>query len=189
MKYTFLLPAFKGKYLDEALASIMAQTYTDFKVIVSDDCSPEDLRSIVCKYEADARVVYRRNEENMGGMSLVSHWNLLLDLCDTEYCILASDDDVYSPDFLQIIDDLAKKYPKVDLLHARAKCIDADGRAFKEDALYKEYVNQLEYFEQLDYYNHIECIANYVYRTQALREIGDLWNILWHGRLIRQPVI
>lgn len=172
MRYTFLLPAFKGKYLDAALASIMAQTYTDFKVIISDDCSPEDLRSIVCKYEADARVVYRRNEENMGGKSLVAHWNLLLSLCDTEYCILASDDDVYTPDFLQVIDDLAKKYSKVDLLHARAKCIDADGRAFKEDALYKEYVNQLEYFEQLDYYNHIECIANYVYRTQALREIG-----------------
>jgi len=172
MKYTFLLPAFKGKYLDAALASILSQTCSDFKVMVSDDCSPEDLRSIVAKYEGDARVSYRRNEENMGGENLVSHWNLLLDLCDTEYCILASDDDVYSPDFLQTIDGLTKKYPEVDLLHARAECIDAEERVFKEDALYKEYVSQLEYFEQLDFYNHIECVANYVYRTQALKRIG-----------------
>ena len=172
MKYTFLLPAFKGKYLDEALASIMSQTNTDFKVIVSDDCSPEDLRSIVSKYEKDARLVYRRNEKNMGSRNLVSHWNLLLDLCETEYCILASDDDVYAPNFLEEIDKLTNSSPKVDLIHARAQCIDANGRAFKEDALYKEYVNQLEYFEQLDYYNHIECVANYVYRTQALKAMG-----------------
>lgn len=172
MKYTFLLPAYKGKFLDAALASIMAQTYSDFNVIVSDDCSPEDLRSIVGKYEKDSRVSYRRNEKNMGGKNLVSHWNLLLDLCDTEYCILASDDDVYSPDFLQTIDDLVKKYPKTDLFHARAQCINANGEVFKEDALYREYVNQLEYFEQLDFYSHIECVANYVYRTQALKAIG-----------------
>ena len=172
MKYTFLLPAFKGKYLDEALSSILSQTYTDFKVMVSDDCSPEDLHSIVSKYEGDARVSYRRNEKNMGSKNLVSHWNLLLGLCDTEYCILASDDDVYAPNFLEEVDRLTSSYPEVDLIHARAQCIDADGRAFKEDALYKEYVSQLEYFEQLDFYNHIECVANYVYRTQALKEIG-----------------
>ena len=32
MKYTFLLPAYKGKYLEEALRSILSQTYSDFKV-------------------------------------------------------------------------------------------------------------------------------------------------------------
>ena len=172
MKYTFLLPAFKGKYLDVALTSILSQTYTDFKVVVSDDCSPEDLQSIVAKYDGDTRVSYRRNEKNMGSKNLVSHWNLLLGLCDTEYCILASDDDVYAPNFLAEIDVLVEKYPKVDLLHARAKCIDANGATFKEDALYHEHVTQLEYFEQLDYYNHIECVANYVYRTETLKAIG-----------------
>ena len=172
MKYTFLLPAYKGKYLEEALRSILSQTYSDFKVIVSDDCSPENLKDIVAKFKDDNRVVYRRNQENIGGKSLVAHWNLLLGLCDTEYCILASDDDVYSPEFLSEIDTLSKRYPKVDLFHARAQCIDANSEVFKEDALYKEHVSQLEFFEQLDYYNHIECIANYVYRTSSLKGIG-----------------
>lgn len=172
MNYTFLLPAYKGKYLEEALRSILSQTYSDFKVIVSDDCSPENLKDIVAKFKDDNRVVYRRNQENIGGKSLVAHWNLLLGLCDTEYCILASDDDVYSPEFLSEIDALSNRYPKVDLFHARAQCIDANSEVFKEDALYKEHVSQLEYFEQLDYYNHIECIANYVYRTSSLKGIG-----------------
>ena len=38
MKYTFLLPAYKAKYLDKALDSIKRQTFVDFQVIVSDDC-------------------------------------------------------------------------------------------------------------------------------------------------------
>lgn len=172
MKYTFLLPAFKAQYLENALESILAQTYTDFNVIVSDDCSPEDLHSIMVKYGEDSRVTFRRNERNMGHESLVAHWNLLLNLCDAEFCILASDDDVYAPNFLEEIDALTNKYPHVDLFHARAHCIDADGCIFKEDALYKEFVGQVEYFEQLDYYNHIECVANYVYRTTALKGIG-----------------
>lgn len=40
-KYTFLLPAYKTRYLEKMLVSITNQTYTDFKVIISDDCSPE----------------------------------------------------------------------------------------------------------------------------------------------------
>ena len=42
----------------------------------------------------------------MGGKSLVSHWNLLVDMCDTEYFIMASDDDVYEPEFMKEIDSL-----------------------------------------------------------------------------------
>ena len=56
----------------------------------------------------------------MGGKSLVSHWNLLVDLCDTEYLIMASDDDVYEPTFLEEIDKLVQKYPNVDILRAKA---------------------------------------------------------------------
>ena len=46
VKYTFLLPAFKPDFLEVALRSIKLQTLKDFKVLVSDDCSPHDLKSI-----------------------------------------------------------------------------------------------------------------------------------------------
>lgn len=175
-KYTFLLPAYKTQFLQEAIQSIVNQTCSDWQLIVSDDCSPEDIYSIVTGFQ-DGRINYQRNEQNIGGKNLVDHWNLLLNLCQTEYCILASDDDVYEPTFLEEIDFLTEKYPLVDLFHARAQCINAEGNVFKEDALYREHVTQLEYLEQLDYYNHIECVANYVYRTQALIDIGGFVNL------------
>lgn len=172
MRYTFLLPAYKKSFLDKAIRSILNQTYTDFKIIISDDCSPEDLYSVVKEFSDDTRLTYRRNEKNIGGTSLVAHWNMLLDLCDTDYFILASDDDLYLPHFLEEIDKLVEKYPTVDLFHSRAQCINGKDEIFKIDPLYKEYVTQLEYFEQLDYYNHIECIANYVFKTEVLKKNG-----------------
>lgn len=175
-KYTFLLPAYKGRFLDEMLRSIQFQTYTDFKVIISDDCSPEDLYGICKSYLDDPRFSYRRNETNIGGKDLVAHWNLLVDMCDSDYLILASDDDVYATTFLEEVDTLVRKYPLVDLIHARANMIDGDGIVLKIDAPYHEYVSQLVYIYQYEYFNHIECVANNIYKTSAIKSIGGFVN-------------
>lgn len=170
-KYTFLLPVYKAKYLDEMLRSIQSQTYTEFKVIISDDCSPEDIYSICKPYFDDPRFSYRRNDVNMGRDNLVAHWNILVEMCDTEYLIMASDDDIYDVRFLEEIDKLTIKYPKVDLLHARAKLIDRNGELIMLDAHYEEIATQLQYLAFHGYTYHIECLANYVYKTAAIKAI------------------
>ena len=172
MKYTFLLPAYKAEFYESALLSILKQTYKDFKILVSDDCSPGDIKGITEKYNYDHRLSYRRNDYNMGSQSLVSHWNLLLDLCDTEYLIMASDDDIYEPNFLEEIDKLVCRYPEIDLFHSRAQIINENGVVVKKDAIYEEYVDWLEFIEQYNYYNHIECIPNLVFRTDSLKKTG-----------------
>lgn len=172
-KYSFLLPAYKAKFLEEALRSIQAQTCQDFKVLVSDDCSPDNLQSIfdrVCG--DDPRFSFRRNEQNIGGKSLVAHWNLLVDMCDTEYLILASDDDVYAPTFLEEIDKLAIKYPEVNLIHARAQLINENDEIMYRDEMYEEKVSQIEFMAFLGKQNHVACIANQVYKTEHIKRIG-----------------
>ena len=171
-RYTFLLPAYKAPFLGETLNSIIGQTYTDFNVIVSDDCSPEDLRLICKPYLEDSRFVYRRNEENMGSKSLVSHWNLLVDLCNTEYLILASDDDVYDKRFLENIDNLTIKYPSVNLFRARSCKINDIGELYAKDSLYGEYESSLEFVYSSFGQERIHCIGNYVFKTNALKSLG-----------------
>ena len=183
-KYTFLLPAYKPNFLAEALESIKEQAYTDFKVIVSDDCSPHDLKSIFEKTCGDdPRFVFRRNEKNMGGKSLVSHWNLLVDICDTEYFILASDDDVYEPTFLEEVDKLASKYPEVDLIRARVKLINEQGHLLAKDAIYDEKLSDIEFISQLYGNHYIKCIANFVFKTKKLQVINGFKNfpLAWNS--------
>lgn len=172
-KYTFLLPAYKGRFLDEMLQSIHGQTYTNYKVIISDDCSPEDLRSICEPYLSDPRFCYRRNEENMGSKSLVSHWNLLVDMCDTEFLIMASDDDVYEPQFLEEIDKLTVKYPNVDLFRARPNDINHLGEIIKTEGLSEELLSHEAFTLRLYDTNAVGGEAAYCYRRKVLSEKGS----------------
>lgn len=169
---SFLLPAYKSQYLTEALLSIQRQTYTDFTCLVSDDCSPEDLKTIFDHTVGDdPRFVYRRNVNNMGGKSLVSHWNLLVDHCQTDYFVLASDDDVYDSHFLEKMMPLTETYPQVDLLRARCRIIDANGITLQNDALSEEFESR-DVFLYRFWGQRIACIANYMFRTDFLRHQG-----------------
>lgn len=181
-KYTFLVPIYKGKYLKEALDSILAQTFTDFKVIVSDDCSPEDLESIVRGYE-DERITYRRNKENIGAVNLTDHWNMLVGKTDSEYLIMASDDDIYDKDFLKEIDKLATRHPEVDVLRGRVAFIDAEGDVYMRDPTLEEYVDQLGWFAQNYTPGLLKCMANYVFRTSALKDAGgfEKFPLAWYS--------
>lgn len=176
-KYTFLLPAFKGRFLNEMLRSIQSQTYTNFKVIISDDCSPEDLRSICEPYLSDPRFTYRRNEENMGSKSLVAHWNLLVDMCDTEYLIMASDDDIYAPNYLEEIDILIQKYPYVDLIRGRMGVFDNELHEIKQDRYFPEYVSHIGFISHHFAKGMCKCMANFTFKTAALKNVGGIINM------------
>lgn len=170
-KYTFLLPAYKARYLKEALDSLLAQTYSDFKIIVSDDNSPEGIKEIVDSFN-DNRIEYRRNEENIGGLRLAEHWNLLLSLCDTEYLIVASDDDLYSAKFLENVDSLTTKYPQVNVLRARVQRINNNGEVTSQEDIFEECQGRIEALHSMFCSNYIGCVGNYVFRTDALKRTG-----------------
>ena len=63
--FSILIPAYKSKYLKECIHSILAQTYSNYEIIIVDDASPEDLKTIVNGF-VDGRVHYYRNEKNYG---------------------------------------------------------------------------------------------------------------------------
>lgn len=173
IKYTFLLPAYKTKFFVEALESIKNQTYRNFVCLVSDDCSPEDLKSIFDDIVGeDSRFTYRRNAENMGGKSLVSHWNFLVDFCDTEFLIMASDDDVYELDFLEEVNNLTETYPEIDLVRARVNSIDENGNVLNCDGLFANYEDRMQFLRSHFSDDNMKCLANHVFRTAVLKKKG-----------------
>ena len=170
-KYTFLLPAFKKQYLKEAIASVLNQTYADFRIVVSDDCSPDPLKNIVEQFN-DPRISYRRNEYNYGADNLVKHWNSLLETCESEFVIIASDDDLYHPYFLQQLDILAQEHPDSDLLRSSAFIIDQDENILKEETNPSAYYTFSDFIGLLINPNSILCIGNFAFRLSKLKSIG-----------------
>lgn len=171
-KFTFILPAYKVDYLEKAAQSILQQTYSNFLVLVSDDCSPNDVVCFVKPY-IGRQLRYRRNEINIGAEHLVDHWNLLLNEVKSDYVIVASDDDMYDPLFLEKIDELTVKYPQADLLMARANIIDNPGNVvYDGDVAGPEFMNYQQFIDSLLDLNKVHCVGNYVFKTSALKSLG-----------------
>ena len=143
-KVSFILPAYKRAFLKEAIDSVLAQTCRDFELVVVDDKSPEKLYEVIKEYpwEKDftalpdggrkwivdgVPVRYYENPENIGGKDLVAAWNHAMEYAMGEWCVLASDDDVYRSEYLQEMLCLQCKYPQCDVFHCRIKAIDGSG--------------------------------------------------------------
>lgn len=61
-----ILPTYnRAQLLPRAIGSVLAQSFADFELIVADDCSQEDIRSLVESYR-DPRILYVRRERNGG---------------------------------------------------------------------------------------------------------------------------
>lgn len=126
MNVSFVMPAFKRRFLKEAISSILAQTRPGFELVVVDDASPEDLKQIVDGFR-DGRLKYIRNDANIGARDLVAAWRKAMSCASGDWIVLAGDDDVYAPDFLENMVELAQRHPGVDLVHSRVKIINAGG--------------------------------------------------------------
>ena len=173
-KFSFILPAWKGRFLREAIRSILNQSYQDFELIVVDDCSPEFLKEIVGEF-GDERIEYHRNEHNIGGKDLVAQWNHCLQYAKGDYVILATDDDLYEPNFLQEMVTLIEKYPEVELFRARILQVNADNHIMGIDQCYKEYLTKDEFVYHM-LHGMKGGIPQYAFRRMALIDKGGFVN-------------
>ena len=135
--YSFIMPAYKSKFIQQAIDSVLTQSYTNFELVIVNDASPDNLFKVVNSYH-DERISYFENKENIGGKDLIENWNHCLNYAQGEYVILASDDDIYKLDFLKEINDLIIKYPRCDVLRSRVQRINTERNVTNVDYLYPE---------------------------------------------------
>jgi hypothetical protein len=125
-KLTVGLPVYNGeRHLREAIDSILGQSFGDFRLIVADNASTDETAGIARGYAAqDSRVLYHRNETNIG---LAANFNLVFRMSDTPYFRWATSDDVSLPDFLRRCIECLDRESDVVLAYTKTRFIDADG--------------------------------------------------------------
>lgn len=121
------LPVFNGeKYLKEAVDSILAQTFKDFELVISDNASTDRTEQICREYVSkDSRVRYFRNNKNIGAPD---NFNRVFELSTGKYFKWASCDDVYSPEYLRKCLAVLEKDPSIILCHSKTGRIDENGK-------------------------------------------------------------
>lgn len=111
-KVSILFPVYNvEKYLREAVDSILEQSFTDFEMIVLDDCSPDGSAAILDTY-TDPRIVRYRGEKNQG---LANVLNVGMDMARGEYIARMDSDDISLPHRLQVQVDYLDSHPEIDL--------------------------------------------------------------------------
>jgi glycosyltransferase involved in cell wall biosynthesis len=92
-----IIPTYnRAEYLQQAIESVMVQTYTNFELLILDNCSSDHTSNVVSQFN-DPRIRYIRHLCNIGSSA---NWSYGVYLAKGEYVSILCDDDMYGIDFL-----------------------------------------------------------------------------------------
>lgn len=101
-KVSIGMPVYNGeKFIHEALDSLIAQTFTDFELVISDNASTDETQTICETYALrDPRIRYVRQTENKGALA---NFQFVLNEALGEYFMWAAADDLWDEHWIESI--------------------------------------------------------------------------------------
>lgn len=122
-------------FLRQTIESLVAQTTQDFRFLCIDNASTDGSGEIA-RSVGGSRLEILRYSNRVG---MAANWNRCLESASTPYLVIAHQDDVYEPAFVEDMVSLIEAHPRAFMAHARAQPIDQDGRPISTAAgRYKE---------------------------------------------------
>src|SRR5437016_8653923 len=95
---TIILPVYNGtRYLNEAIVSVLRQSYSNWKLLIVDDASVDDPTAII-RQHVDSRITYVRRDRNVGLYSSLSY---SVSSAASDWISILMQDDKLKPNYLQ----------------------------------------------------------------------------------------
>lgn len=133
---TIGLPTYNGsRTLRRALDTLLAQTYKNFELIISDNASTDPEAQKICEEYArkDARIRYVRQKENIGPLR---NFKFVADEARGEFFMWVADDDWWHLEFVEKLLQKLEANPAVGVAMSSYKLIYPDGE-MKEEIKYE----------------------------------------------------
>jgi glycosyltransferase involved in cell wall biosynthesis len=123
---TIGMPVYNSeRYVRQSLDALLAQTYTDFTFVISDNASTDRTGEICREYaRKDPRVHYFRNERNIG---LSANFNRVLQLTNSKYLKWSTSNDLVAPDMLADAVAVMEADPSIILCYPKTILVDENG--------------------------------------------------------------
>ncbi len=117
LKYSILIPTRNRlEYLRLAVESVLRQDVGDWQLVISDNCSEQDLEGYVASL-GDPRVLYSRSDRPL---PVTENWNRALDMSDGDYVLMLGDDDALLGGYLRRMEQLVSQFSEPDLIYTKA---------------------------------------------------------------------
>lgn len=123
------MPVYNGnQWVKQAIESLVSQDYENIKIIISDDCSNDETPEICKRYSDEYdNIEFSVNTENLGGLrNLIK----ILDQCDSEYFVWASQDDYWDDNFVSTLVSKLEDNPDFVLASGNVEIIPLDGSSY-----------------------------------------------------------
>jgi glycosyltransferase involved in cell wall biosynthesis len=111
-----------ARYLRQRIDTVLSQSFQDFDVILMDDCSTDDSRTVIAEYASDARIRIELNDKNSG--STFRQWNKGVRASRGEYIWIAESDDYADEKFLEQLVAALDAEPQACFAYCRSWRVD-----------------------------------------------------------------
>lgn len=159
-----IIPAYNAasRYLDQAIASVLAQTYRDIELIVVDDGSTDDTSRLVLRF---SQIRYFRRAEN-GGQAAARNDGARL--AKGEFVAFLDQDDLWEPSLLQETVGLLRANPAAALVHCDGYQVDEQNKILHYDAAMKH----TRSITQILRGDHDVATSGSLFRKTSFDEVG-----------------
>lgn len=201
-KVSVIIPTYNvEKYIEEAMSSILNQTYKNIEVIVVDDCSTDRTYEIlkdICKY--DDRIKIYKNDKNM---KICYSLNRALKESTGSYIVRMDGDDISDLDRIETQLKFLKNNKDIDLVGTSTICINEDGKELSRTTMLDDF-NKLkkivkfsspishiwmckkEVYEKLNGYRDIPYVEDYDFLLRLITSGYKFCNIKdYYGYKVR----
>jgi len=180
----------RAEYLNEAVESLLAQSYAEFNLVLVDDGSTDETERLALAFEKrDPRVRYVRCAERRG---MVAAWRMAFEQASAQgarYFAWASDHDRWHPRWLHTLIDTLERYPDVVLAYPLTQRIGQSGALLAKPARQFETLGIADRRARWRLFNRSDSVAagDMVYglmSVSAVRDSGIFREVLCPDRLL-----
>ena len=165
---SIITPVYNGeKYLLEAIESALAQAYKNFELLIVNDGSTDNSKSIISAYLSNPKIRYFE-QQNAG---VAAARNLALRYANGKYIGFLDQDDLWLPDKLSTQIEFLKTNQEIAFVHSRQDYIQADGTPIADYP--KDWISDLhgKCFTELFRRNRI-AVLTVLLRKSVIDDIG-----------------
>jgi glycosyltransferase involved in cell wall biosynthesis len=174
-KLAIVMPAYKGRFLRQALDSIATQTDKRFTVYIGNDASPDNIKGICDDFTDRLNLVYTRFDENLGQSSLVAHWNRCIELSKEPWIWLFCDDDIMEPQCVEMFyKTIGREKDKFKVLRFNTLTIDDHSKVTRVNPLHPETESGIRFIYHRLKGERASFVTEYIFARETYLKDGGM---------------